>query len=122
MLTEHIFANLPRLETEHLVLRSFTLDDAPEIFKHASDPEVPKYMTWEPHQTIDATISFIDAVLQENESEQPVLTWVIVLKETGKPIGTCSIWGRPKHAGAELGYWIGRPYWGKGLVSEAVRE
>src|SRR5439155_7920681 len=110
------------LETERLILRKFTPDDAPDIFKYASDSEVPKHMIWEFHRTPDDTLAFINSVLQENESEQPVLTWAIELKETGRPIGACSMWGWPRHARVELGYWIGRPHWGQGLVTEAVRE
>src|SRR5205814_6531002 len=49
-------------------------------------------------------------------------TWGIVVKENGKLIGGCSIFGEPEHARAEIGYVIARPYWGQGLVTEAVRE
>ena len=45
-----------RLETDRLILRRFTLDDAPAMFNNwANDPEVTKYLSWEPHADLEVT-------------------------------------------------------------------
>src|SRR6266487_1640266 len=112
MLAENVFANLPQLETERLILRRFRLDDAQDVFDYASDPEVPKYVGWEQHKTIDDAIGFLNRIVPTYEDKKTkIWTWGVVLKENGKLIGGCSIWGEPEHARAEIGYVIGRPYW-----------
>jgi ribosomal-protein-alanine N-acetyltransferase len=117
-----LFANLPDIETERLILRRLTIDDAPSIFEYASDPEVPVHMTWDVHESVDTTREFISMVLANYDDPQTdVWTWGIVLKETGRVVGACSIFGKGQSMRAELGYWIGRPYWGQGLVPEATR-
>ena len=117
-----LFANLPDLETKRLFLRRLTLNDAPDIFEYARDPEVPEHMTWEPHPNVETTREFLNMVLSNyDDPETGIWTWGIVLKETGRAIGACSIFGRRQNMRAEIGYWIGRPYWGQGLVPEAVR-
>jgi ribosomal-protein-alanine N-acetyltransferase len=122
MQEQSIFANLPDLETERLILRRLTLEDAPSMFEYAADPEVPRYMTWDPHETIDDTYNFLQMVLPSYDDPlTDVWTWGIVLKQTGRVVGGCSIWGRGTNSRAELGYWIGRPFWGRGLVAEAAQ-
>lgn len=124
MLAANIFANLPQLETERLVLRRFTLDDAQDLLECASDPEVPKYTSWEQHKTIDDAIQTINQIMSiYDDTGTKRWTWGIEHKaDDNKLIGTFTIWGEPEHARAEIGYILGRPYWGQGLVSEAARE
>ena len=121
MLNRNLFANLPDLETDRLRLRRLRIDDASEIFLYASDRELPRYMTWDAHQTLDDTRAFLNATVDSYSNPTPrEWVWGIVLKETGRIIGACSIFGQPEHARAEIGYWIGRPFWGAGLVTEAA--
>src|SRR5438105_4606081 len=123
MLAENIFANLPQLETERLILRRLTLDDVQDIFEYASDPEVPKYTSWERHKTIDDATIFLNVIMPTyDDPKNKEWAWGMALKGNGKLIGSCALWGEPVHARAEVGYVIGRPYWGQGLVTEAVRE
>jgi len=109
------------LETKRLILRPTSMNDAEQMYAGwASDPEVTKYMTWQPHADIEVT----KAILAEwaKESERPdYYHWGIVLKETGLIAGTCGTLGvNEKHQSAELGYCLSRTYWGKGYMSEAV--
>ncbi len=123
MLAENIFADLPQLETERLILRRLRLEDAQDVFDYASNPEVARYVSFEQHKSVDDAIAFLNMVVSSYEdTATKAWTWGIVLKENGKLIGSCGIWGKPEHARAEIGYVIGQPYWGRGLVSEAVRE
>jgi ribosomal-protein-alanine N-acetyltransferase len=58
-----VFKGNPTLETERLILRRLSMDDAEDIFAYASDPEVPRYMLWEVHESIEDTKGFIDSTL-----------------------------------------------------------
>jgi ribosomal-protein-alanine N-acetyltransferase len=118
---EELLANLPMLETERLLLRKITLDDATNIFEYASDPEVPTFMSWEPHQSIQETYDYLERVRQRYRQHHPG-PWAIVHRRDAKMIGTGSFstWER-QHNSAEVGYVLNRRYWGQGYMSEAVR-
>jgi len=115
------FRNLPVLETERLILRPLTLGDVEDVYAYASDPEVARYTTWEAHRSVDDSRAFVEAQVKAYEEDQ-IAPWAMVLRETGRVIGTTGFvaWA-PQHARAELGYAMGRSYWGRGLMTEAVR-
>ena len=110
------------LETERLILRPWLDSDAQELYKYAKDPTVGPIAGWPIHTSEENSLEIIRGVLSEPE------TYAVVLKETGKPVGSVGIM-RKGHGSApignseaEIGYWIGVPYWGQGLIPEAVRE
>ena len=109
-----------RFETERLVLRSWTEADAEECFKYAKDPQVGPITGWPPHTSVENSREVIKNFLMVPE------TYAIELKETGLPIGSIGLHFNSVLAHdedeAELGYWLGVPYWGQGLVPEASRE
>jgi len=112
---------IPRLETKRLVLRRMLPDDAADVFTYASDPEVAAQTTWEAHRTLDDSREFIGRVMSwyADGFGGP---WGLELKETGQLIGTCGMAITPQHARAELGYALGRAWWGQGLMTETVTE
>jgi ribosomal-protein-alanine N-acetyltransferase len=118
---DELLANLPVIETERLLLRKITFDDAPDIFDYASDPEVSKYMGWEPHQSIQETYDYLERAMKRYQEHNPG-PWAIVHRGNAKMIGTCffSSWDR-QHNSAEVGYMLNRRYWGQGYMAEAVR-
>lgn len=119
---ENRFWTMPVLETERLQLRRLTLQDAHDVFSYASDPEVTKYLMWPPHESIDDSLTFIASAIDLYKKRQPG-PWGIVLKETRMIIGTCDyIHWWPGHKRAEIGYALSQQYWGRGLMTEAVRE
>ena len=122
MKIENIFKELPTLYTKSLMLRKITLEDAQDIFGYSKDPEVTRFVTWEPHKSIDDSINFLKSVIQRYENNEPS-DWGIIYKENNKFIGTCGyvLWV-PVHSLAEIAYALSREYWGKGLVTEAVKE
>jgi ribosomal-protein-alanine N-acetyltransferase len=121
MNSETGFDDLPTLETGRLLLRKVTLDDAADIFEYASDPEVPKYMPWEPHRSIEDTLDYLAHVMERYRQRQAG-PWGIVHKGDAKLIGTCAYgsWHQ-EHNRAEIGYVLSRRYWGQGYTTEAVR-
>lgn len=119
---EKIFANLPTLETERLILRKITLEDVEDMYTYGSNEEVSKYVTWETHKTLSDTKEYIEFILNQYENKK-IAPWGIEYKENGKFIGTIDFvsW-QIKHNIAEIGYVISQDYWGKGIVTEAVNE
>ncbi|MDQ3923896.1 MAG: GNAT family N-acetyltransferase [Actinomycetota bacterium] len=116
-----VLKNLPTLETERLILRKMTLDDAKAVFAYASDPEVTHYVIWEMHRTIEDSTAFLELALDKYESGgEP--DWGIVYKGGHCLVGTCGFvnWD-VDHTRAEIGYVLHKDYWGRGLMPEAVR-
>jgi ribosomal-protein-alanine N-acetyltransferase len=118
---EDVFSNFPTLETERLILRKLRLEDAKDLFEYASDKEVTKYVTWEPHKSIEDSINLIKFTHERYEKREGII-WGIVCKENKKVIGTCDISPVTKHFRAEIAYALSRDYWGKGIMTEAVKE
>lgn len=110
------------IETERLILRPWRETDAPALFRYAADPDIGPVAGWTPHASIEESLRIIRTVFAAPE------IYAVVLKESGEPVGSCGIMFadglhsadmQPGHA--EIGYWIGKPYWGQGLIPEAVR-
>ena len=117
-----IFGDLPVLGTKRLILRKMRLDDAHDVFEYASDPEVANYVTWDAHENIEDSRRFLQSIIQHYENKE-VASWGVVFRDNNKFIGTCGfMWWLPGDARAEIGYAMSRQYWGKGLMTEAVRE
>ena len=107
------------LETERLILRPWEEADAEACYPYAKDPRVGPAAGWPVHTSVENSRQVIREVLMAPE------TYAIVLKETGLPIGSIGLHRNDlaeKEDEAELGYWLGVPYWGRGLVPEAARE
>jgi len=110
------------LETERLILRRFTVEDADVMFRNwAADPKVAEYMTWYPHESVDVTRELV-ASWVEDYAKVNNYFWCIVLREIGEPIGSISVSGGNEAAfSAEIGYGMSRAHWGKGIMLEALR-
>ena len=111
------------LETQRLVLRPLVADDARALHAYASDPEVARWMSWAAHADLAETEAFVESQVAALEAGTD-LTWAIVHDGSARGcIGLGAIrwvfraWRVDR---AELGYWLGRPLWGQGLVSEAA--
>jgi len=107
------------LETDHLILRPWVEDDAEELYKYAKDPDVGPMAGWPVHASVENSREIIRAVLSAPE------TYAVCMKETGKPVGSIGLHRNDlatQDDEYELGYWLGKPYWGQGLIPEASRE
>lgn len=111
-----------KLETKRLILRPWRESDAAELYQYAKSPEVGPAAGWPVHTSVENSKEIIREVLSAPE------TYAVVLKETGKPVGSVGIITGDesnvslKEREGEIGYWIGVPYWGKGLIPEAVEK
>ena len=110
------------METPRLVLRPWQVEDAAELYDLARDPRIGPAAGWPVHTSVEDSAQIIRTVLSEPE------TYAVVLKDTGRPVGSAGIMKNGRGSldmapdEAEIGYWIGVPYWGRGLIPEAVRE
>ncbi len=114
MWSEGTFGELPDIQTERLLLRKVTIDDAPDLLVSTSDPEVARYTTWEPYDSVKQAEDFLRSVISNYERGEPA-NWGLELRENERFIGMCGFmadsWD-PEHARASLGYAIGREHWG----------
>ena len=86
----------------------------------ASDPEVTKFLTWPAHSSIAVSEMVIGSWLQEYEKDS-YYQWMIELKEIGQPIGSISVVRQNVSVEeAEIGYCIGKAWWGMGIMTEAL--
>lgn len=108
------------IETNRLILRPWFESDAEELFNYARNPKIGPIAGWPVHTSVENSREIIKNVLSAKE------TYALILKETGLPVGSIGIiFEEAAHAPlakneVEIGYWIGEPYWGQGLVPEAV--
>ena len=109
------------VETRRLILRKAVREDAEPMFRNwASDPEVTKFLTWPPHESIAVTQKVLEGWLAEYEKED-YYQWMIVLKALGEPIGSISVVRQNDRVeAAEIGYCIGREWWHRGIMTEAL--
>jgi len=107
------------LQTERLILRPWCEQDAQDLYQYAKDPEVGLPAGWPPHTDVEHSRKIIRTVFSAPE------TYAVCLREDGKAIG-CIGFHRNDLAVSEdeyeLGYWLGKPFWGRGLIPEAARE
>ena len=114
------FSHLPVLETKDLILRKPVMKDAKDIYRYASDPEVARYVLWDPHRSLSETRTFIRFLRSRIRAGYPS-SWAVTLRETGTVIGTIGfIWYSDENRSAELGYSFSREYWNHGYATQAL--
>lgn len=110
----------PMIETERMILREVTNEDADDMFKYLSDPDVVKHMGLAVFQTVEDVwdeIGWYRSILENGTG----IRWGITLKDSGKVIGSCGFLNMlAKHYRAEVGFELSKDYWGKGIASEAL--
>ena len=110
------------IETQRLVLRRAELTDAEAMFRNwASDPEVTKYLTWPPHQSVEVTEKLLKNWTAEYEKPE-YYHWMIVLKGLEEPIGSLLVSTVGRAQSAHIGYCIGKSWWHRGIMPEALRR
>lgn len=109
------------IETERLILRRYVPEDADAMFRNwVNDPDVTRFLTWQPHASIDLTrkINLSDISNYENLSHYK---WVVVLKSLNEPIGGINVVKIDETCNSvEVSYRIGKEWWHQGYASEAL--
>ena len=109
------------IQTGRLRFRPWAEADAEVLFKYASDPDVGPRAGWPPHQSVEESLRTIREIFTNDR------TWALELKETGEPIGCMGYYPYGEsnigigENDVELGYWIAKPFWNRGLCTEALR-
>jgi len=111
--------HLTKIQTENLVLRALRIADVPMIKKLAGNPRVSKTTRTIPYPYEDGMAeSWIESVRTMAETGKS-LTYAIELKKEAHLIGSIGL-HEIIDSQAELGYWVGEPYWSKGYCTEAT--
>jgi [ribosomal protein S5]-alanine N-acetyltransferase len=112
------------ISTERLILRPPSMDDAERLFTLMSDNNLTRFLTWEPHSGIDNTQSVIQSLIEAQKNDrgyhwcvlhQSEIIGLVSLIDVRRKIRT---WILNR---AELSYWIGTQYQGKGFATEAAK-
>ena len=111
-----------RMETTRLILRPFVLEDAQAMYENwASDPEVTKFLSWPTYKSVDAAHEIL-GIWTKQYPDNSFYQWAIELKEIGQPIGSISVVNHDDRVDmAEIGFCIGRNWWGQGIMTEALQ-
>ena len=112
-----------RIETERLILRAWRETDVEDFYEYAKVDGVGQMAGWLPHKDIKESATVLGFFIRDKK------TFALELKENGKVIGSLGLEerdGEPEvpedSMGREIGYAIGKDYWGRGLVPEAVKS
>ena len=111
-----------KLETDRLLLRRWEEADAGSLYEYAKDPAVGPIAGWPPHKSVAESLAVIRNVLTGPEC------YAICEKGSNKAIGSIELKLSDhtdmtvRNDECELGYWLGKPFWGRGYMPEAARE
>lgn len=113
-------APVPTLRTRRLVLRRIRPTDAEAVFGYCSDPAVTRYMVFDTHRSLAETRKALRQ-LEGERRKSGAPHWAITLGRSGELIGLCGFLPmEARHRRGEFGYWLGKPHWGQGYMTEVV--
>lgn len=107
------------ITTNRLLLRELSLNDTESVFKHFSDPEVTRFMDIEPCVKLEEAEEIIQFHIDDSGCR-----YGLFIKSSGDLAGTCGYhcWRKESPSIAEIGFDLSSPYWGQGLMQEALVE
>lgn len=112
--------SLPVITTPRLLLRWISEDDVDALFEIFSDPQVVRYWAFGPLANREAAVA-MQREIAESNLKDTVWKWGLALREDNRLIGTATLFHLNLSNGrAEIGYAMGRTYWGKGYMNEAL--
>lgn len=110
------------LETERLILRPWQEADAEALYPLAKNPEIGPAAGWPVHTSVENSRQIIHDLLATEGS------FAVILKDGNRLAGSIGLMGKDSsnlsiaEDEAEIGYWMGRPFWGNGYIPEAANE
>jgi len=111
-----------KIETDRIILRRFKVSDAKDVFEHyASDEEVTKFLTWKTHENLDVTKAILSEWVKKYANDD-FYSWAIYNLDSGEVIGAISLKTTPERFRGEIGFVLGKAYWNKGIMTEALKE
>ncbi len=114
------FRRLPVLETPDLILRPFQMRDAEDLYSWCSDPEVARYVLWDPYRSPADARDYLRAMLRRYRQGAPG-SWAMEDRHSGHVIGSIGVMGiNVEYKSAEIGYSMSRAYWNRGLMTQAL--
>lgn len=114
-------AQQPLLESERLILRPFTVADAAEVQRLAGERRVAELTGNIPHPYADGMAEGWIGSHQPGWAERSAVIYAVTRKESGQLLGTVSL-TQLERSQANLGYWLGIPFWGQGYATEAAKR
>lgn len=113
-------STVPRIETERLILRGFTMDDLADFNAYCQNPDVGPNAGWPPHQSLEESGEVLRSFIQGGQ------VWAICERESGRVIGSLGLHPDKRRdldfdSCRMLGYVLAKPCWGKGYMTEAVQ-
>ncbi len=109
----------PVIKTDRLILRPFEVNDSPEVNKYAGDKKISS-------NTVSIPYPYDEEMAKEWIKGHPQrfregkgVDYAVIQQEDQKLVGAIGLNINDTHKHAELGYWVGMPYWGKGYATEA---
>ena len=116
------FKDPPTLRTGRLILRRLLKSDAADMYEYSSDPNVTRFLLWDPHTSIKYTTRYL-AYLQSRYKAGEFYDWAVIDRKSGKMIGTCGFTSFDfQNNSAEVGYVLNPAYWHRGIAPEALAE
>lgn len=113
---------IPTLKTERLLLRSFQMADKLEVQELASVKEIAATTLSIPHPySLEDAEHWLQTKIDNFENDKEI-AWAICNRNTESLLGAIGLGLDLDNEAAELGFWIGKPFWGKGYVTEAARK
>lgn len=109
--------NIPILETQRLILRPLTLEDADAVFKWVSDERVTKYMKYSTYTSVEDVIKWLSTVV----NEESTYNYGFVLRENNVLLGSGDIGYNSEKEAWDFGYNIRFDYWNQGYATEAAK-
>lgn len=108
------------LYTERLILRDWMMTDAEDLYQYAKSPVVGPLAGWQPHASFSDTLEYLEHTIENGD------TYALVYKENGRVVGSVGLHRdalrSAKIASRTVGYVLHEEYWGRGIMTEAVRE
>jgi ribosomal-protein-alanine N-acetyltransferase len=115
------FSPFPEIQTERLLLRRMTTNDAEEILYLRSNDDVMKYIDRERTKSIEEAKSFLDKIDASLNSNNGIMWGITLIENPGRLIGNIGYWRLIKeHYRAEVGYMLHPSFWKKGIMKEAL--
>lgn len=113
---EKVLEKITRLNSERIILRKFTQDDAEDVLEYGSDPETMKWLFWAGVSNIEGALEAINGYYSSNAG-----VFAIELKNENKCIGCIDLRLDTVNEKAGFGYVLNRKYWNKGYMTDALR-